>query len=94
VVNDNYGSDDMNECKITPNDCIIISYLIESAQRNINEADSTIEMINKLPNLPGRDTFIKELDKARNRDGERLTDSIETLKNCGCKDIGIAVLFA
>ena len=84
----------MDKCEISQSKCAELSYLIEAAQRSINNADEMLMMINKLPDHPGKDIFIRELDMAKNRDGKRLLDAIDILQNCGCKDIGVAVLFA
>lgn len=84
----------MVECEIPRDKCIDLSYLIEAAQRDINNMVSTVKEISGFPDLPGRDTLISNLNRAIERDEKSLSNAIETLKDCGCKDIGISVLFA
>lgn len=83
-----------DESKLSPTECVGECDMIMRRQRAINKKDSMIEIISELPNLPGRDIFINELNKDVDRDRKSLSNTITNLENRGCKDARVSLLFA
>ena len=82
------------ECVASQDLCITISGLVTVAQQSINEGNRRISEIEKMPNVDGKDVFIKELRKNIDRDNNTILKAIEEADKCGCKETGIGVLFA